>query len=196
MDRRPNILLITADQWRGDCVQSLGHPCVQTPNIDRLAARGVHFTRHFGQASPCSPARASLYTGLYQMNHRVVGNGTPLDARHDTIALAMRRAGYRPTLFGYTDQSVDPRTVPPDSPWLRTYEGILPGFDVAQPLPEDPEPWLAWLKARGVAVPEDFREIFAPASGDECAADQCTAAFFQGRDHHRLPHRRLPRLAG
>ena len=73
--------------------------------------RGTYFARHFAQAAPCGPSRASLYTGLYQMNHRVVRNGTPLDARHDTIALAMRRLGYRPTLFGYTDQAVDPRTV-------------------------------------------------------------------------------------
>src|SRR5262249_40147888 len=111
------------------------------------------------------PSRASLYTGLYQMNHRVVQNGTPLDARHDTIALAMRRLGYRPTLFGYTDQSIDPRTVPPDSPWLNTYEGILPGFDVAVRLPEDPKPWLAGLAKRGHPRPANFWEIYAPVTG-------------------------------
>ena len=55
-------------------------------------------------------------------------------------------ARLRPTLFGYTDQAVDPRTVAADSPWLRTYEGILPGFDVGLRLPEDPKPWLAWLQ--------------------------------------------------
>ena len=145
-DRRPNILLITADQWRGDCLGVAGHPAVRTPNLDRLAAPETYFARHYAQAAPCGPSRACLYTGLYQMNNRVVRNGTPLDARHDTIALAMRRLGYQPTLFGYTDQAVDPRTVPPDSPWLRTYEGILPGFDVAVRLPEDPQPWFAWLR--------------------------------------------------
>ena len=113
---RPNLLLITADQWRGDCLGIAGHPVVRTPNIDRLAVRGTWFARHYGQCSPCGPSRASLYTGLYQMNHRVVCNGTPLDRRHDTIALAMRRLGYRPTLFGYTDQAADPRFEPTDSP--------------------------------------------------------------------------------
>ena len=69
-----NVLLITADQWRGDCLSALGHPCVRTPHLDRLAGSGVLFTRHYSQASPCSPGRASLYTGLYLHNHRVVVN--------------------------------------------------------------------------------------------------------------------------
>ncbi|MBN9010292.1 MAG: alkaline phosphatase family protein, partial [Rhizobiales bacterium] len=162
---RPNVLLITADQWRGDCLGIAGHPVVKTPNIDRLASRGTWFARHYTQCSPCGPSRASLYTGLYQMNHRVVRNGTPLDRRHDTIALAMRRLGYRPTLFGYTDQAADPRTEPPDSPWLRTYEGILPGFEVGLRLPEDPEPWLDRLVARGHERPANFWDIYRPADG-------------------------------
>ncbi len=163
--RRPNILLVTADQWRGDSLGVAGHPVVKTPNIDRLAATGTYFTRHYTQCSPCGPSRASLYTGLYQMNHRVVRNGTPLDRRHDTIALAMRRLGYGPTLFGYTDQAADPRTEPADSPWLRTYEGILPGFDVGLRLPEDPVPWLDWLEARGHERPANFWDIYRPVAG-------------------------------
>jgi len=165
MAERPNILLITADQWRGDCLGVAGHAVVRTPNLDRLAARGTYFARHYAQATPCGPSRACLYTGLYQMNNRVVRNGTPLDARHDTIALAMRRLGYSATLFGYTDQAIDPRTVPADSPLLKTYEGVLPGFDVAVRLPEDPQPWFEWLRARGIATPENFWDIYAPAGG-------------------------------
>src|SRR6478736_6013736 len=104
-----NVLLITLDQFRGDCLSVAGHPLVRTPNLDALAAAGVRLSRHYSQAAPCSPGRAALYTGMYQMNNRVVANGTPLDARFDNVALAARRAGYRPALFGYTDQSVDPR---------------------------------------------------------------------------------------
>lgn len=36
-----NVLYLTVDQWRGDCLSAAGHPVVQTPNLDRLAARGV-----------------------------------------------------------------------------------------------------------------------------------------------------------
>ena len=107
----------------------------------------------------------------------------------------MRRLGYDPTLFGYTDQAVDPRTVAADSPWLRTYEGILPGFTVGLWLPENPEPWLAWLRQRGVATPEDFWDIYRPAGEARRPPDQCAAALRRRGDRDGLPHRRLPRLA-
>jgi arylsulfatase A-like enzyme len=123
-----NVLLVTLDQFRGDCLSAAGHPVVRTPNLDRLASEGVRLARHYSQSSPCSPGRACLYTGTYQLNNRVVANGTPLDARFDNLALAARRAGYTPTLFGYTDQSVDPREASgPDDPRLSSYEGVLPG---------------------------------------------------------------------
>ena len=95
----PNILLITLDQFRADCLSCAGHPVVRTPALDDLAAQGVRLARHYSQAAPCSPGRAALYTGTYQMNNRVVANGTPLDPRLDNIALAARRAGYAPALF-------------------------------------------------------------------------------------------------
>ena len=146
---RPNILIITADQWRGDCLSAIGHPTVLTPNVDALASEGVLFRRHYAGAAPCSPARATLYTGLYQANHRVCQNGSPLDARFDNLALAARRAGYDPTLFGYTDVSPDPRGVDPADPVLTSYEGVLPGFTVGQILLEHERHWLSWLRARG-----------------------------------------------
>jgi arylsulfatase A-like enzyme len=65
-----NILFIIADQWRGDTLGALGHPCVRTPNLDALAADGVMFRNHYTQASPCGPARASILTGLYMFNRR------------------------------------------------------------------------------------------------------------------------------
>ncbi|MEZ2132192.1 MULTISPECIES: alkaline phosphatase family protein [unclassified Sinorhizobium] len=147
----PNILLITADQWRGDCLSAAGHPSVKTPNIDVLAREGVLFRQHYASAAPCSPARATLYTGLYQMNHRVCRNGSPLDARFDNLALAARRAGYDPTLFGYTDTAPDPRVMDARDPHLRTYEGVLPGFSPRQLLPEHEKQWLSWLRSRGHA---------------------------------------------
>ena len=58
-----NVLFITLDQFRGDCLSAAGHPVVRTPNLDRLAAAGVRLSRHYSQAAPCAPGRASLYTG-------------------------------------------------------------------------------------------------------------------------------------
>jgi arylsulfatase A-like enzyme len=160
---RPNILLITCDQWRGDCLSSVGHPVVRTPNVDALVAEGVLFRNHYGGTAPCSPARACLYTGLYQMNNRVCRNGTPLDGRHGNIALSLRGLGYDPTLFGYTDVSLDPRMLAPGDPRLKSYEGVLPGFTARQLLPEHQKPWLSWLKTRGVDAAVGFPDIHRPA---------------------------------
>lgn len=159
-----NVLVITLDQWRADCLSALGHPSVRTPNLDALAADGVLFANHFGQATPCGPARASLWTGLYLMTHRSVRNGTPLDRRHTNLALELRKAGYAPALFGYTDTSADPRGLPPGDPLLTTYEGVLPGFDPVCLMTDSVEPWAEHLRARGYTVPAQTRRIYEPAA--------------------------------
>ena len=157
-----NVLFITLDQFRADCLSAAGHPLVKTPNLDALAAQGVRFARHYSQASPCGPGRAALYTGMYQMNNRVVTNGTPLDARFDNVARAARRAGYHPALFGYTDQSVDPREVTGAAdPRLRYYTEVLPGFDPVLHIPDDHAPWLEWLRELGYDAGEAYVELAA-----------------------------------
>jgi arylsulfatase A-like enzyme len=150
---RPNVLLITLDQFRGDALSTAGHPVVRTPNLDAIAAEGVRFARHFAQAAPCAPGRAALYTGTYQMNNRVVANGTPLDHRFDNVARLGIRAGYHPVLFGYTDAGADPRQITdPNDPRLSNYEGVLPGFDELLCLDEHQAPWLEHLRTLGYAV--------------------------------------------
>ena len=145
-----NVLLITLDQFRSDCLSTAGHPLVRTPFLDELATHGVRLARHYSQATPCSPGRACLYTGTYQMNNRVVANGTPLDGRFDNVAKAAVRAGYRPALFGYTDQAIDPRESDgPDDPRMQHYTGVLPGFEPVLHIPDSHAPWLDWLAAHG-----------------------------------------------
>jgi arylsulfatase A-like enzyme len=149
-----NVLLITLDQWRADCLGALGHPAVVTPNLDRLVAEGVLFTQHFAQAVPCGPSRASLHTGLYAMTHRSILNGTPLDDRFTNLAREAHGLGFDPVLFGYTDTSPDPRTLPADDPRLRSYEGVLPGYRAVLDMPEPALPWHAWLRDLGYDLPE------------------------------------------
>jgi len=158
-----NLLLITADQWRGDCLSALGHPTLRTPHLDALAADGVLFRNHFAQCSPCGPSRASLLTGLYLMNHRSVRNGTPLDARFTNVALEARRLGYEPSLIGYTDTSADPRRHDRNDPALRTYAGTLPGFKQLVPGSEGDAAWLQHLAGKGYDLPDDPDQIYEPA---------------------------------
>jgi len=156
-----NLLFITTDQWRGDCLSALAHPTVATPHLDALAADGVLFSQHFCQAVPCGPSRASLHTGLYLMNHRSGTNGTPLDRRHVNWAQVSRDAGRDPVLFGYTDTSADPRDYDADDPALTTYEGVLPGLT-----PElhhnvgDLAHWAAWLRDHGIEVPDRAFDLY------------------------------------
>lgn len=189
-----NVLLITLDQFRGDCLSAAGHPVVRTPNLDRLAADGVRLARHYSQAAPCGPGRASLYTGMYQMNHRVVANGTPLDARFDNVALAARRAGYRPVLFGYTDQTVDPRvTTGPDDPRLVTFEGILPGFEMVLDLRLNQVPWVAWLDELGYDTSSGYEGLLA--TEPERPAAHSLATFLTDHAVEWIEHQDAPWFA-
>lgn len=147
---RPNVLLITLDQFRADALSCAGHPVVRTPHLDAIAAEGVRFARHYAQAAPCAPGRAALYTGTYQMNNRVVANGTPLDHGFDNVARLGIRAGYHPVMFGYTDVGADPRQITdPSDPRLSTYEGVLPGFEELLNLDEHHAPWMQYLRDLG-----------------------------------------------
>jgi len=163
-----NILFITADQWRAECLSAQGHRVVKTPNLDALAREGVLFARHFANTAPCSPSRATLHTGLYQHNHRVAMNGTPLDRRHTNWALEARKMGYDPALIGYTDQTPDPRDCEPGDPRLSTYEGILPGLNAIAPFSgDDPGRWADELQRKGYALPDRRFAMMMRESGPD-----------------------------
>jgi arylsulfatase A-like enzyme len=159
-----NVLFVTVDQWRGDCLSALGHPVLTTPTLDRLAQGGTVFANHWANAAPCGPSRACLYTGTYLHHNRSVNNGTPLDARFTNVALLARQAGYDPVLFGYTDTSLDPRALPGDDPRLHSYEEVLPGFRavVHEPFEAGSVQWGRWLAARGVDVPARPQDLYQP----------------------------------
>ena len=107
------VLFIVMDQMRADCVTGALAEAARLPNLRALMAEAVTFTSHYTVTVPCGPARASLLTGLYAMNHRSVRNGTPLARHHTNLALELRKAGREPLLFGYTDTSPDPEGLDP-----------------------------------------------------------------------------------
>ena len=170
----PNVLFITVDQWRGDCLGALGHPLVQTPTLDRLAADGVLFANHYAQGAPCGPSRASLLTSTYVHTHRSVYNGTPLNAQLTNLALEARAVGYDPVLFGYTDTTIDPRTVEADDPRLRTYESPMAGFTPTLLLHEDRIAWYEWLETKGYDTAGRDKFLHRPAP---YAAEHTETAF-------------------
>lgn len=74
MSDQPNIVFFMTDQLRRDALGCYGNTICQTPHLDRLAAEGTRFDQAYTVAPVCSPARASLLTGLYPHNHGVMVN--------------------------------------------------------------------------------------------------------------------------
>jgi N-acetylglucosamine-6-sulfatase len=97
---RPNIIVIVGDDLRGDALGVTGHPFFKSPNLDRIANEGVLFQNSFVVHSLCSPSRATLLTGLYSHQHRVLDNDTPLHSRLTTVAQYLNAAGYATAFIG------------------------------------------------------------------------------------------------
>ncbi len=166
MQNRPNILFIIIDQLRADCLHGALAEHANLKNLHSLMNEAVTFQNHFSVTSPCGPSRASILTGQYAMNHRSVRNGTPLPYDKPNLATEVRKAGYLPFLYGYSDTSMDPRVFDENDPMLRSYEQAMPGFvEALEMRMEQSWAWKAYLKRRGYDVP-DYPDIFKP-SGDK-----------------------------
>lgn len=73
-DAPPNVLFITVDQMRGDCIGCLGHPNVRTPNLDRMAREGILFRNAFASGPVCVPTRKSCFSGQHPHEHGSLTN--------------------------------------------------------------------------------------------------------------------------
>ncbi len=107
MTKIKNILFIMADQLRWDYLSCYGHLHLHTPNIDRLAARGVRFDRAFVQSPVCGPSRASCYTGRTVFSHGATWNRVPLPIGELTLGDYLRPLGMRTAVVGKTHMMAD-----------------------------------------------------------------------------------------
>ena len=97
--RRPNILLVLADDLGYGDLGCYGNQAVRTPNIDRFAREGLRFTQCYSAAANCSPARAALMTGRTPTRigiHNWIPMLSPMHLREEEISVAtlLRNAGY------------------------------------------------------------------------------------------------------
>jgi arylsulfatase A-like enzyme len=89
-----NLLLITNDQHRADCLGAAGNSVIQTPVMDRLAREGVLFERNFVQCPQCVPSRSAIHTSRYPHVNRTPGNQYQLPDTEQTLASILNDRGY------------------------------------------------------------------------------------------------------
>lgn len=123
---KPNILFIMIDQLRADALSCYGNAIVDTPNIDRLAQKGVKFNRAYTQGTSCGNSRGSFYTGRHPRSHGATWNDWPFDVSEWTLADYMKEVGLTTVLLGKTHMK-------PDYEGMKRL-GIDPDSDQAQAL--------------------------------------------------------------
>ena len=105
-NRKPNIIIILTDDQGSIDAGCYGAKDLETPNIDKIAERGIRFTQFYAAAPVCSPSRAGLLTGRYPINAKVPGNTTSIKGRPGmpseqiTIAEHFKNAGYATAHIG------------------------------------------------------------------------------------------------
>jgi len=120
-----NVLLVMADEHRPDALGRAGHPLVETPNLDRLAADGTRFTNAYCSSPLCAPSRASFATGQYVHDVGHWDNATPYDgtprswghhfADHGVDVTTVGKLDFQPDVDdGFDDQRVPSHRETPD----------------------------------------------------------------------------------
>jgi len=108
----PNIIFFLTDDHRFDAMGFMGHPFLETPNMDRMAGEGIHLKQAIVTTSLCSPSRASILSGMYAHNHGVVDNYNPVDSGLKFFPEYLQEAGYNTAFIGkwhMGGESDDPR---------------------------------------------------------------------------------------
>lgn len=97
MKKKPNIVFINPDQWRGDVLGHLGNPAAKTPNLDRVVREnGVSFSRAFTQNPICTPSRCGFMTGWYPhvKGHRSLLHMLHIERQEPVLLKILKDAGY------------------------------------------------------------------------------------------------------
>lgn len=133
---KPNVLLIFTDQQSMNVMSAAGNPYLNTPNMDRLANRGVLFKKSYCTSPVCGPARASTITGLMPHETGVEWNGDSLRQDVQTVGEIFRESGYQ-TIWGgkwHIPESYPQRA--------RAQKKSVRGFDLLQFRDPEIENWM------------------------------------------------------
>lgn len=114
LPRRPNLLYILADSWRGQALPMAGDPNLIAPNLARLAREGVYFSRAYTSYPVCCPSRSAILTGKFPHAAGVTRNHSLLPLDQPTMSAVLKTAGYRTGYIGkwHLDGAESPGFVP------------------------------------------------------------------------------------
>jgi len=98
--QRYNVIYIMADDHGTGAISAYGKSLIPTPNIDRLAKKGMRFNNCFSVVSLSAPSRASIITGKYNQINGLWRNDTMFDGSQQTLPKLMQQAGYQTAIFG------------------------------------------------------------------------------------------------
>lgn len=172
--KRKNILFITSDQQHWSVLGCLNSE-VKTPNLDRLARKGMLFERAYTVNPTCTPTRASWITGLYPSQHGAYSLGTKLMEDVPTVGDYFKKSGYRTALIGKAH--FQPTRSTPDYPSLesfpklhdlgfwREFHGPFYGFDHVELTRNHTDEFLVgqhyaiWMQQKGC---DKWRDYFLP----------------------------------
>jgi arylsulfatase A-like enzyme len=168
-ERKKNILFILTDQQRMDSIGAYGAEVARTPVCDRLAASGTIFTQAYTPCTVCSPARASVFSGLYPFQHGVVRNSANFRLDVPNLAASLHTAGYRmgysgkwhiddvygPTHFGFEAKDWLGYSHPAGDLYMRSFRGSC-----KYPINHYAE----YLKDRGLDIPSLEKVVYYPAN--------------------------------
>ncbi|MBL8211555.1 MAG: sulfatase-like hydrolase/transferase [Bryobacterales bacterium] len=175
--RKPNIVLIVADDLGNQDMGFQGSPDLRTPHLDGLAASGVRFTNGYVSHPFCSPTRAALLTGRYQQrfgheNNMVFNQQDPLTGlplTETTLADALGKAGYMTGLVGKWHLGAHEKFHPRKRGFQEMYGFVGGGHDYFHPgVPGDKDQHFIPIERDGVVVPE--KEYLTTALGREAEA--------------------------
>ncbi len=143
---KPNIVFLMSDQHNAKCLGSYGHNMVKTPNLDKLAARGVRLTSAFTQNPICTPSRVCYLSGQYPHNHGYFGLGGPCPENIPSIYAHLKSSGYFTGLIGKHHL--------PEG-WVEPHLDFLTS-SVGGGINQGLMTYNAYLKSNGVEDPSDF----------------------------------------
>ncbi|MBM3784261.1 MAG: sulfatase [Acidobacteria bacterium] len=136
--RKPNVILLFADDMGYGDLACYGHPTIRTPNLDRMAAEGLRCTSFYAAAPFCTPSRVGLLTGRYPLRAGLPNNLGPdskngLPLSEILLSQHLKANGYRTMAIGKWHLGHNPEAYLPTSRGFDSYFGLLYSNDMEPP---------------------------------------------------------------